>query len=213
MIKDIVTRIETRLTDLGMSASEASRLSGMSKDAIRNIQRNAATGTEKGVSTRTIIALAKVLQSSPSWLLTGEEDAEPALERSLPVYGLAAGSLAGHTVMTSEPIEFAPCPPALTRVRDAYALMVTGSSMQPRYFAGDFIFIHPHRPVRPGDHAVIQVRRYATAETETWIKRYRGETEKQVLVEQYNPPSNMNFDRKFVVAVHRVLTVNELLGV
>lgn len=213
MINDIAARIEERLVALNLQAAVASRRAGLSADAIRNIRRAASSGSKQGVSTRTITALAKVLETSPAWLLTGGEEVEPAMERTLPVYGLAAGSLAGQTVMTVEPIDFAPCPPTLTRVRDAYALMVKGSSMEPRYFAGDLIFVHPHRPVRPGDHAVIQVRKDPSGQTETWIKRFRGETEKDVLTEQYNPPANMNFDRKYVAAVHRVLTVNELLGV
>lgn len=177
---------------------------------------------EKGktrLSDRWIGPIADALQVSkgelfeaPPTTATAQQPAASQI-RQLPVYGLAAGSLAGQTVMTVEPIEFAPCPPGLVTVRDAYALMVKGSSMEPRYYAGDLIFIHPHRPVRPGDHAVIQVRKDPAGETETWIKRFRGETEKDVLTEQYNPPANMNFARKYVAAVHRVLTVNELLGV
>lgn len=215
MIDDILKRIEERLVALNLTAATASRKAGLSKDAIRNMKRASASQSQQGVSTNTINALAAALEVSPAWLLSGADDAEPEQDRTLPVFGLAAGSLAGQAVMTPEPVEFVPCPPALTRVRDAYALTVTGTSMEPRYFAGDLIFIHPHRPVRPGDHVVVQVRKDPSQAgvNETWIKRFKADTETEIVTEQYNPRADMRFKRQYVAAIHRVLTVNELLGV
>ena len=87
--------------------------------------------------------------------------------------------------------------------------------MEPRYFSGDLIFSHPHKPVRPGDHVVVQVRKDQSPGglTETWIKRFKADTDGEIVTEQYNPRADMRFKRQYVAAMHRVLTVNELLGV
>lgn len=178
---------------------------------------------EKGklrLSDKWMVPIATALDVQPGDLI-GEstiphfEDPSAAriVPRQLPVYGLAAGSLAGHTVMMPDPVEFISCPPALQSVRDAYALIVKGHSMEPRYFPGDILFLHPHRPVRPGDHVVVQVRNgNDQVETATWVKRFKAESGQDIVCEQYNPSAEMHFRRKYVAAMHRVLTVNELFG-
>lgn len=142
---------------------------------------------------------------------------EPAPRRTqagtIPVYGMAAGAFAGAFTMSSDEVERVPAPPGLAHVRDAYALIVTGSSMEPRYFAGDTIFVNPHRPPRPGDHVIVQIRDHRPEGRQTFIKRYVGETHGAVVVSQYNPPMNTEWKREQVSLLHRVLTTNELLGV
>lgn len=117
----------------------------------------------------------------------------------------------GALAMTNDPVDYVPRPDVLARVKDAYGLFVTGTSMEPRYFAGDVIFIHPYRPIRQGDHVVIQEAR--SGGTLTTIKRFERETDTRLITTQYNPPAEVSFDRASVMAVHRVLTSNELFGV
>jgi hypothetical protein len=78
MITDLLERIEQRLVTLGLSATEASKQAGLNRDAIRNIRRAAqeegrADGS-LGVRPRTIAALAKALQTTPGWLMTGVDE-------------------------------------------------------------------------------------------------------------------------------------------
>lgn len=72
MITDIVARIEQRLVALGLSATEASKRAGLNRDAIRNIRRAAQDG--RGVRAKTIAALAKVLETTPGFLMSGIDD-------------------------------------------------------------------------------------------------------------------------------------------
>lgn len=214
MIEDVLKRIEERLKALNLSASAASLKAGLSRDAIRNMRRGLKSQARTGVSTNTIEALARVLQVSPAWLLKGN-DADKADDsvKLIPVYGMAAGAFAGAFTMTTDEVERVPAPPGLAHVRDAYALIVTGSSMEPRYFAGDTIFVNPHRPPRPGDHVIVQIRDHRPEGRQTFIKRFVGETQGEVVVSQYNPPQNTAWKREHVALLHRVLTTNELLGV
>lgn len=113
MLKDVVARVEERLKVVGLSASRASLVAGLSVDAIRNMKRAAASGKERhGVSTATITALAPVLETTAGWLLGEEGTAPPALvssgevrvasipipdfaslPRDVPVYGTASGAI------------------------------------------------------------------------------------------------------------------------
>ena len=48
---------------------------------------------------------------------------------------------------------------------------------------------------------------------EAFIKRLVKLTSTQVIVEQFNPPAELRFDRDEVKNLHRVFPVDELLGV
>ena len=77
MITEVLARIEQRLVALGLSATAASTQAGLNRDAIRNIRRAAQEDRNDGrlgVQPRTLAALAKVLQTTPGWLLTGKDE-------------------------------------------------------------------------------------------------------------------------------------------
>jgi phage repressor protein C with HTH and peptisase S24 domain len=130
---------------------------------------------------------------------------------NIPMYGLAAASLAGSfNIVGTEP-DTVPCPPALRDVPEAYALKTTGESMVPRYLPGDRLYINPNQSARPGDHVVLQTH-HNNDTTETWVKRYEGADKTHIFVYQYNPPARISFDKRYVNYMHRVLPVNELFG-
>lgn len=70
----IALRIEKRLKVLGKSASAASAEAGLSRFAISNIQKN-PNSIPRG---KTLLKLAEVLQTTPEYLLTGEQDHIPS---------------------------------------------------------------------------------------------------------------------------------------
>lgn len=97
--------------------------------------------------------------------------------------------------------------------RDIYALFVEGTSMEPQYFPGDLIYIHPHKPPRYGDAIVIQAA-VSEAEMEATIGIYTKKTEKFVTIIKRNPAnSEVQINRDTIISMHRVLTTNELFGV
>ncbi|MCP1200085.1 S24 family peptidase [Notoacmeibacter sp. MSK16QG-6] len=131
-------------------------------------------------------------------------------DRHLPVYGLAAGSTIGQHVMSDDPVEYVSSPMALDTVKDAYALIVTGSSMSPAYEPGDYIFLHPYRTPRPGDYIAIQ--EMTDAGIVVSIKRFLKLDDEWLLTQQFNPQSEVKFRRDRILACHRVLRSNELFG-
>lgn len=230
MSNPVHARINKRLKELNKSPQQASREAGLSRDYLRTLLGRENSQPKGENATK----IAKALGVSTNWLLEGEEvaatkprqnntstmeagrlneDATPAINLdfpNLPVYGLAAGAVAGAHALSKDPIEYVQMPAALMRVKDAYAMRVTGESMIPRYFPDELIFIHPGRPVRQGDHVVIQEER--DGETYAWIKCLERKTDRDLITRQYNPAAEMRFKLEFVAQIHRVLTPNEILN-
>ncbi len=140
----------------------------------------------------------------------GRPPRQPAIQTMLPMFGWAAGSVAGVETLTSEPVDEVPCPPALREAVGAYALRTRGESMYPRYLPDDILYVNPHQPVKSGDHVVIQTQRYEGSGVETWVKRYESQDETSIMVSQYHPPAHITFRKSEVLSIHRVLSVNEL---
>jgi phage repressor protein C with HTH and peptisase S24 domain len=83
MLEKIVKRIEARLAATKQSAATASIRAGLSKDAIRNLQRAVTQGKQAGASSSTLIKLAPVLQTTAAWLIAGEGDENAPIEDGL----------------------------------------------------------------------------------------------------------------------------------
>lgn len=75
-MQKLVERIELRLEALGLSASEASERATGSKDTIRNWKRAAKAGSKTGATVRALEPVAKVLETSVSWLVEETEGGE-----------------------------------------------------------------------------------------------------------------------------------------
>lgn len=72
-LREILSRIETRLVATNQSADGASRAANK-PDAIRNLRRAVKNNQRSGISTDTLAALAPVLETTPAWLVSGVED-------------------------------------------------------------------------------------------------------------------------------------------
>lgn len=69
-LKNILARIEQRLTATGQSATAASKAASK-PDAIRNIQRAVEEGGDGSPKLDTLLALAEQLEADPRWLIFG----------------------------------------------------------------------------------------------------------------------------------------------
>ncbi len=149
--------------------------------------------------------------------------APEAMPRDLPVIGRAAAAAlpdglpksARDPILLdpSQPVDEVGRPPGLIGAPDAYAVWVIGDSMSPAHPTGELRVAHPHRPVRAGDAVIIQVREREGGPLFGFIKTFVGRTEQFVVAEQLNPRAVIRFKASTVVAVHRVLTYGELLGI
>lgn len=136
------------------------------------------------------------------------------MPKDIQVLGTAAGSLLSGAFQIEGVIDYVRRPPALAGARDIYALYIEGSSMEPRYFPGDLVYVNPHKPPRIGDVVIVQEinggPHTITASIGLLYKRVSG----SVVLAKYNPPdSQITIRQDRIKAIHRVLTTNELFGV
>jgi phage repressor protein C with HTH and peptisase S24 domain len=95
-------------------------------------------------------------------------------------------------------------------VRDAYAVYVVGDSMEPRYFAGETVFVNPRLPIGKGAFVVAQISGGDEAEPHhAFIKRFVSQDSRRLRLEQYNPKKVIEFPTSKVVSVHRIIMSGE----
>jgi phage repressor protein C with HTH and peptisase S24 domain len=124
---------------------------------------------------------------------------------SIPVYGHAVGGKDGEFVLKGNQVSEVLAPPNLSHVPDAYAVYVVGDSMEPRYFAGETVFVNPRLPISRGSFVVAQISKGEEAEPRAYVKRFVSQDAKRLRLEQYSPKKILEFPASAVVAIHRII--------
>lgn len=155
MLSDVLNRIHQRLAALGKSGHSASKEAGLSSDAIRNLERAVREGRRSGVSTKTIAALAPVLQTSVAWLLEGE-GTEEATSETVPVVGyVSAGAELALYDQGQGPFDY------VTPPRDSkpttVAARVQGVSLGPLFDDALIFYNSVQSPITPELHGKLCV--------------------------------------------------------
>jgi SOS-response transcriptional repressor LexA len=127
----------------------------------------------------------------------------------IPVYGHAVGGKDGEFVLSGNQVSEVLAPPTLLHVRDAYAVYVVGDTMEPRYFAGETVFVNPRLPISRGSFVVAQISKGEEPEPRAYVKRFLSQDGKRLRLEQYNPKKVLEFPASTVVAIHRIVMSSE----
>ena len=123
----------------------------------------------------------------------------------IPAYGQAVGGKDGEFILNGNRIVDVLAPPSLQGVPDAYAVYVVGDSMEPRYFAGEAVFVNPRLPVRRGDFVVAQIAVEDGEPPHAYIKRFVARDARTLRLEQFNPRKTLEFPVRSVISVHRII--------
>jgi SOS-response transcriptional repressor LexA len=200
-LQGILARINYRLEKLGLNKTAASRLAER-PDAIRNIERAIKNGGRRGVSTDTIAELARVLDVSVEWLMTGVglETATPATSMTLvPLISWVSAGKFESVCDVEHPGEVLQIPVAGLPKGDWIALEVTGDSMDRLSPPGSRILINRRETelCSGGCYVVI------TEQGEATYKRYRSNPDRFEPVST-NPAHEPIFPNSPVTVVGRV---------
>src|SRR5690242_7828420 len=123
----------------------------------------------------------------------------------IPAYGQAVGGKDGEFILNGNRIIDVLAPPSLQGVPDAYAVYVVGGSMEPRYFAGEAVFVNPRLPVRRGDFVVAQIAVEPGEPPHAYVKRFVARDARTLRLEQFNPRKTLQFPVARVISVHRII--------
>lgn len=91
-------------------------------------------------------------------------------------------------------------PPQLLGVPNAFAVYVHDESMVPAFKPGRIAWVHPTRPVAPGDDVVVEM-----TDGQAFIKELVRRNERHVICKQWNPIKEVRFDKIKVKRVYYVV--------
>lgn len=131
-------------------------------------------------------------------------------DRKIPLMGQTAGGTNGRFVLNGMKIADLFCPPGLENVPNAYAVMIYGTSMEPRFLPGETAWLNPQAPVRAGDDVVVQLLGdHEGDEMESYVKQFRSLSSKTLKLWQHNPDdgeaNEMEFDAERVFSIHKIV--------
>lgn len=221
-------RIRIARTKAGLKQQEVANLFTISRNAVSLWE----TSKEKGGNAPTADKLgiiARETQVRAEWLISGtgpmDGDApntmlEPVDSSgrstmqstgSIPVMGTAEGGPDGLMEWNGEEIDRKPRPPFLADAKGAYALYVTGTSMEPRYHASEMIYVHPGKPIVPGAYVVVQFHKdEGGGMPYVWVKQFVERASKITTFLQFNPRKELKLPTKSILAIHRIVGSGEM---
>lgn len=113
--------------------------------------------------------------------------------RRIPVYGHAVGGENGEFILNGNKIADVLAPAPIADAVGAYGVLVAGESMEPRYHAGEVVYVHPNLPVRRGDYVVAQIPSRDGDPPLAYVKRFVKVSGGRLFLEQLNPPKAIDF--------------------
>lgn len=238
MTDTLPDRLRKRLTAIGISPRKASLDAGLSTRFLNNIfdgksvspRSDSLAAIAKVLGTTEVWLMRgegpeEILTSSsigPSANLASPTVRQPKPNASfppryarfpdegIPLMGQTSAGANGRFVMNGQASQMVFCPPDLEGVEGAYAVRVHGYSMEPKFEAGDTVWMNPHAPVRKGDYVVVQVQdRDDGEELSSYIKQFISRGSGRLKLKQFNPEEGETEDLEFpddlVFSVHKIV--------
>ena len=211
--EDIWRAIDTLAAENGLSASGLAKRSGLDPTTFNVSKRVMPDGRNRWPSTESV---AKVLNATGASLeaftslVSGARTlasnlARPA--RRVPLIGLAQAGGEGYFDDGGFPVGGGWDEVSLPEIADpnAYALEISGDSMEPVYRDGDMVIVSPSAPIRRGDRVVIR-----TNKGEVMAKQLTRRSARRVELKSLNPAHpDYSFDLTEVGWVHRIIWASQ----
>ncbi len=158
---DIWNAIDSLARDRGYSASGLARRAGLDPTTFNKSKRKSPDGKERWPSTESISKVLKVTGASLGEFFSQiSEDSGKSTYQNIPVIGLAQAGTAGYFDDAGYPSGGSWEEIPFLNVGDthAYALEISGDSMEPVYRDGDVIIVSPGADIRRGDRVVLKTQ-------------------------------------------------------
>jgi len=171
----------------GLSASGLARRAGLDPTTFNKSKRVTPQGRARWPSTESIAkALAATgtpVETFVALIQSGEGTGAAAATRPVPLLGFAEAGAGGYFDDGGFPAGEGWDEIAFPAVNDehAFALEISGQSMEPAYRDGDVIIVSPAAPIRRGDRVVVKTR-----SGEVMAKELKRSTAKSVELKSLN---------------------------
>ena len=208
---DVWRALDTLAAEYGLSASGLAKRSGLDATTFNPSKRRMPDGRNRWPSTESI---AKVLDATGAslemWtaLVTGTRPTTGTRPpRRIPLIGLAQAGGDGFFDDAGFPVGGGWDEVGLPEIGDlhAYALEISGESMEPVFRDGDMVVISPAAPIRRGDRVVAR-----TIAGEVMAKQIVRRSAKRVELKSLNPAHrDRSFDLVEIAWLHRVIWASQ----
>lgn len=212
---DIWRAIDSLAAENGLSASGLARRAGLDPTAFNPSKRIGPDGRARWPSTESV---AKVLAATGAGieafaaLVSGQaalpsNSRGPRPSRRVPLIGLAQAGGEGFFDDGGFPVGGSWDEISLPEIADpnAYALEISGDSMEPVFRDGDVVIVSPAAPIRRGDRVVIRTRL-----GEVMAKELKRQSAKRIELASLNPAHpDYSFELPDVAWIHRILWASQ----
>jgi phage repressor protein C with HTH and peptisase S24 domain len=210
---DIWRAIDTLAAENGLSPSGLARKAGLDPTSFNISKRRTGDGRFRWPSTE---SLAKILQATNAKLedftalVMGARaipDARPKGRSKIPLIGMAQAGAEGFFDDGGYPAGAGWDEVELPTIADAnaYALSISGDSMEPVFRSGDAIIVSPAAPVRVGDRVVARA-----ADGAVMAKLLARRTASRVELTSLNPAfPDLRFGAHEIVWMHRIIWASQ----
>jgi phage repressor protein C with HTH and peptisase S24 domain len=204
--KQIWTALDALAARYNLSPSGLAKLAGLDPTTFNKSKRGDAMGKLRWPSTE---SLSKVLTATGASLdeFVALVEGVAARTRMVPLIGMAQAGSRGYFDDAGFPVGNGWEEIAFPELADehAYALEITGDSMQPVYRDGDRIVVSPSTNARRGDRVVVK-----TQAGEVMAKLLHRMTAQRIELKSLNPEYE---DRAFalneIIFVHRIIWASQ----
>ena len=210
--EDIWRALDTLAAENGMSASGLARRAGLDPTTFNLSKRRMADGRARWPGTE---SLAKVLDVTGAsleafaHLVSGERaivSGRPG-PRRIPLIGMAQAGGDGFFDVGGSPAGAGGDEVSIPEVGDphAYALEISGDSMEPVFRDGDMVVVSPSAPIRRGDRVVVR-----TVRGEAMAKQLVRQSARRIELRSLNPEHpDYVFDLREVAWMHRIVWASQ----
>ena len=122
----------------------------------------------------------------------------------LPVLGAAKGGEDALFFDNGTVHEHIRRPPNLEGVDNGFAVYMVGDSMEPRYFAGEFLYANPNRPPVRNCFVIVEL-----ADGQGLVKQFIKFDDAALHLHQFNPAKDLEIGKNRVRSVHRIVGTGE----
>lgn len=167
----------------GLSASGLAKRAGLDPTTFNKSKRITPDGRPRWPSTESVAKALAATATTIDTFVTLIAEGNPVATHAVPLIGFAEAGAGGYFDDGGFPVGKGWDEIALPVIKDehAYALEISGSSMEPVYRDGDVIIVSPESPIRKGDRVVVK-----TKEGEILAKELKRRTGKAIELKSLN---------------------------
>lgn len=205
---DIWRAVDRLAQERGLSPSGLARKAGLDPTTFNKSKRVTREGKARWPSTESI---AKILEATGSDLTEFVAYVENMSHRPraqhIPLIGFAQAGSQGFFDDAGYPTGGSWDEIPFPEVADsnAYALEISGASMEPVYRDGDLVLVSPNASIRRGDRVVVK-----SIEGEVMAKQLRRRSARRIELQSLNPEyEDRTFEMNEVVWIHRIIWASQ----